>query len=106
MPELTKGRSIAMRLASFTLFLLLAGTVVPAGATSDLDDMCDSPPCTQREIEAYENRASKRMFRVQALRFEARARGDRERANQLDRSFKSKQRRWIAASDALATHSQ
>ena len=90
-----------MRLASFTLFILLAG-VLPAGATSDLDEMCDSPPCTQREIAAYERKAAKRMFRVQALRFEAKARGERERAAQLDRSFKNKQRRWNAARQALA----
>jgi hypothetical protein len=94
-----------MRLASFTLFLLLAG-VLPAGAASDLDEMCDSPPCSQREIEAYEQKAAKRMFRVQALRFEAKARGDRQRATQLDRSFKNKQRRWNAAREALGTHAQ
>ena len=94
-----------MRLASFALFFLLAG-IVPAGATSDLDGMCDSPPCTQRELEAYEQRASKRMFRTQQLRFEARARGERERAAQLDRSFKNKQRRWNAAREALAAQSQ
>ena len=93
-----------MRLASFTLLLLLAG-VLPAGAKSDLDDMCDSPPCTQREIEAYEQRAAKRMFRVQAQRFEAKARGERQRADQLDRSFKNKQRRWNAAREALAAQS-
>jgi hypothetical protein len=89
-----------MRLASFTLLLLLAG-IVPAGATSNHDDMCESPPCTQRELEAYEQKASKRMFRVQAMRFEAKARGERDRAAQLDRSFKNKQRRWIAAREAL-----
>jgi len=94
-----------MRLASLTLLLLLAG-VLPAGAASNLDDMCDSPPCTQREIEAYEHRAAKRMFRVQALRFEAKARGERQRAEQLDRSFKHKQRRWNAAREALAALSQ
>jgi len=94
-----------MRLASFTLFLLLAG-LAPASAASHLDEMCDSPPCTQRELEAYEQRASKRMFRVNAQRFEAKARGDRERAQQLDRSFKNKQRRWNAAREALAALSQ
>ena len=93
-----------MRLASFTLLLLLAG-IAPAGAASDLDEMCDSPPCSQRELEAYEQKASKRMFRVQALRFEAKARGERQRANQLDRSFKNKQRRWLAAREALG-HTQ
>jgi hypothetical protein len=92
-----------MRLASLTLLLLLAG-VLPAGATSDLHEMCDTPPCTPREIAAYERRAARRMFRVQAMRFEAKARGDRQRANQLDRSFKRKQRRWIAAREALASH--
>ena len=104
MPELTEGMSIAMRLAPLMLFLLLAG-IVPAGATGNHDDMCESPPCTQRELEAYEQKAAKRMFRVQALRFEAKARGERERANQLDRSFKNKQRRWNAAREALAAHS-
>jgi hypothetical protein len=93
-----------MRLAAFTLFLLLAG-LTPAGATSDRDEMCDSPPCTQRELEAYEHKAAKRMFRVQALRFEAKARGERDRASQLERSFKNKQRRWNAAREALAAHS-
>ena len=68
--------------------------------------MCETPPCTQREIEAYEKRAAKRMFRTQKLRFEAKARGDRERADQLDRSFKNKQRRWNAAREALAKHSE
>jgi hypothetical protein len=95
-----------MRLAALSLFLLLAG-IAPAGATSDIqNEMCDTPPCTQRELEAYENKAAKRMFRIQAMRFEARARGERDRANQLDRSFKTKQRRWIAAREALAAHGQ
>ena len=95
-----------MRLAALSLFLLLAG-IAPAGAASDVnDEMCATPPCTKRELEAYEQKASKRMFRVQALRFEAKARGERDRANQLDRSFKNKQRRWIAAREALAAQSQ
>jgi hypothetical protein len=95
-----------MRLAALSLLLLLAG-IAPAGATSELQgEMCATPPCTQRELERYEHKAAKRMFRVQAMRFEAKARGERDRANQLDRSFRSKQKRWIAAQQALASQSR
>jgi hypothetical protein len=94
-----------MRLASFTLFLLLAGTL-PAGATSDHDGMCESPPCTKRQIEVYEQKAAKRMFRVNSLRFEAKARGEQDRAVRLDKTFKNKQRRWIAAREAIAEQSE
>jgi hypothetical protein len=63
-----------------------------------------SPPCS-RELQAYEQRALRRTARLQALRFEAKGRGDRQRANQLDRSLRRSQRRWLAAREALASHS-
>jgi hypothetical protein len=91
-----------MRIASLALLTLLAGAL-PAGATLDQSQVCDSPPCSQEEIAAYERRAAQKMLRVQARRFEAR--GDQRRWEQLDRSFRRNQRRWIDAREALDSRS-
>ena len=92
-----------MRFRSIALALALAALAPAAARAAAADEMCDSPPCTQEEIAAYERRVARHLLRTQAQRFEARARGDKDRQARLDRSFKRTQKRWIAAKQALET---
>ena len=82
-------------------FALLLGALAPVPALAGADEMCDAPPCNKEEIAAYERRVVRHMLRTQALRFEARARGDKDRHARLDRSYKRTQARWMAAKEAL-----
>jgi hypothetical protein len=58
--------------------------------------MCDDPPCTKRQIQAYQQRVQKHMLRTQNARFLAIAQGQRKRASRYDRQFKDTQKRWVA----------
>jgi septal ring factor EnvC (AmiA/AmiB activator) len=100
----TRGKETdpTMRFRTITLALLLAGATPFAARALAAEEMCDSPPCTAEEIAAYERRVSRHLLRVQALRFEARARGDKDRHARLDKSVKRTQKRWEAAKQALA----
>ena len=81
---------------------LLIVAVAGSGAAAS-NDMCDDPPCSKAQIQAYEQRVSKHMLRSQQRRFEALARGDTKRRQRLDREFKRTQRRWVDAKQALQT---
>jgi hypothetical protein len=84
-----------------TLGLLIATTVVESAASNK--GMCDDPPCTKRQIQAYERAVSKHMLRTQQARFEALARGEKGRVSRYDRQFKQTQQRWMGAKRALET---
>ena len=80
---------------------LLGPLVAPVGA--DQTGMCDNPPCTRSELEAYEQRVIKHLLRVQQQRFEAQARGEKKSAQRYDREFKRTQDRRAAARRAIET---
>jgi hypothetical protein len=81
--------------------ILIATAAVTHAASADA--MCDDPPCTKRQIQAYQQRVQKHMLRTQNARFMAIANGQRKRAGRYDRQFKDTQKRWIAAGHALET---
>ena len=89
-------------LLTATLAVLAAGPGI-ARASSE---MCDDPPCSKREIQAYERRVAKHVMRTQQARFEAIARGDQKKTARYDREFKRTQKRWNDAKHALATASE
>jgi ribosomal protein S30 len=78
------------------LAALLAATLLPAASFASKpsiqeEAMCNAPPCTRNELQRYERRVIKRMQRANALSSEARARGEKDLADRLHRSF---QRYW------------
>ena len=81
--------------------ILIATAAVTHAASTDA--MCDDPPCTKRQIQAYQQRVQKHMLRTQNARFLAIANGERKRASRYDRQFKDTQKRWVAAGRALET---
>jgi len=87
-------------LLTVTLLLLSSGSGI-AGAGA----ICDDPPCSKRQIQAYERRVGRHMLRMQQARFEAIARGEKKKSNRYDREFQRTQRRWIDAKRELATAS-
>ena len=84
---------------------LVAGVLV-GGASAASTEMCDDPPCTKAQIQAYQQRVSKHLLRAQQERFVAAARGDTKKASRSDKEFKRTQKRWNEASRALQTASQ
>jgi hypothetical protein len=86
-------------LLTAALFLLSTGPGL-AGTSST---MCDDPPCTKHEVQAYERRVGRHMLRTQKARFEASARGEKKKSARYDREFKRTQQRWFEAKRALAT---
>jgi hypothetical protein len=82
--------------------MLLAATAL-TGVAAGGSNMCDDPPCTKRQIQAYERRVSRHMIRMQEARFEAMARGEKKKTNRYDREFKRTQQRWMTAKRALET---
>jgi hypothetical protein len=88
-------------LLTSTLLVLAAG----AGVARAGSEMCENPPCSKREVQAYERRVVKHVLRTQQARFEARARGDDAKAARYEREFQRTQRRWSDAKRALAAAS-
>jgi hypothetical protein len=86
-----------------TIALLLAGLAGVAGAAST--DICDDPPCSKAQIEAYQNRVAKHLLRAQQARFEAMATGKTKKAGRYDKEFKRAQTRFNDAKHALQTAS-
>jgi hypothetical protein len=86
-------------LLTATLLLLSTGPGL-AGAGST---MCDDPPCSKHEVQAYERRVGRHMLRTQQARFEASARGEKKKTARYDREFKRTQQRWFEAKRALAS---
>lgn len=90
-----KGRLVSVKPAS--------DEVLPAAAPSRPDpDAPDSPterverdePADREDLEARQERIEKHLLRVQAERFEAKARGDDEKSvKKLDREFRRTQQR-------------
>ncbi len=91
-----------MRKAFAATLLAAIAAAAPAAAASH-EAMCDDPPCTKAQIQAYERRVSKHMLRAQQARFEAMSRGESKRAGRLDKEFRRTQARWIDAKQAAAT---
>jgi hypothetical protein len=85
----------------FAATLLATIAAAPAAATSQ-EGMCDDPPCSKAQIQAYERRVSRHMLRAQQARFEAMSRGEKKRAGRLDKEFRRTQARWIDAKQAMA----
>jgi len=85
-------------IAAFLVLVAAGGIARASGAPA-----CDDPPCSKREMQAYENRLGKHMLRAQQLRFEAMSRGEPKRQARFDREFKRTQRRWTDAKRALET---
>ena len=85
--------------------LLIVG-VLGGSATAASTDMCDDPPCTKTEIQAYQRRVSKHLMRAQQERFTASARGEAKKAQRYDKEFKRTQKRMNEASHALQTASE
>jgi hypothetical protein len=90
-----------MRTYLVTAMLLAATALV--GVAAGGSNMCDNPPCTKREIQAYEQRVGRHMIRMQNARFEAKARGETKKTGRYDREFKKTQQRWMSAKRALET---
>jgi hypothetical protein len=88
-------------LLTATLLVLAAGSGIARAGT----EMCDDPPCSRRELEAYEKRVVRHVLRTQQARFEAMARGDQKKSARLEREFKRTQQRWSDAKRALANAS-
>jgi hypothetical protein len=88
-----------MRTILLAATLLVVATGPALGGTGP--DMCEDPPCSRREIEAYERRVTRHMLRVQQARFEALARGEKEKTDRYDREYKRTQQRRIEARRAL-----
>ncbi len=89
--------------AYVTMALLLAGLAGPAAAANT--DLCDDPPCSKAQIEAYQRRVAKHLLRAQQARFEANARGETKKAGRYDKEFKRTQTRFNQAKRALETAS-
>jgi hypothetical protein len=87
---------------SHLIAMLLAATAL-TGVAAASSDMCDNPPCSKREIQAYERRVGRHMLRMQRARFEAMARGEKKKTNRYDREFKRTQQRWMSAKRAADT---
>jgi hypothetical protein len=87
-------------LLTVTLLLVSSGPGI-AGARA----ICDDPPCSKRQIQAYERQVARHMMRTQQARFEAMARGEKKKSNRYDREFQRTQKRWMDAKHALATAS-
>lgn len=95
-----------MRGLLVTLFVLALAPSAPAsGDTVDQSRMCDAPPCTRRELEAYERRVIKRMQRANRLSFEARYRGETELADHLRQVYDRNRDRRAAALKAMESTS-
>jgi hypothetical protein len=88
-----------MRLLAATFIASILA--VPFPATAAAEPMCDSPPCTRAEIEAYEARVVRHLLRVQQERFEAHSRGDKKQATRYDREFNRTQDRRAVARRAI-----
>jgi hypothetical protein len=86
-----------MLLAAALSVLAIAPGVARAGS-----EMCADPPCSKKELQAYERQVVKHVLRTQQARFEARARGDDKKVARYEREFKRTQQRWAAAKQALA----
>jgi len=78
----------------------LVATAFGSVAAADMK-MCEQPPCSRHEIEAYEHRVQKHMLRTQQARFEAMARGEHKKSTHYDREFKHTQQRWTDAKRAM-----
>ena len=91
-------RSIQTALVALVLLGPLTGP-----ARADQTGMCDNPPCTRNELEAYEQRVIKHLLRVQQQRFEAKSRGEDKSTKRYDREFKRTQDRRAAARRAIET---
>jgi len=90
-----------MRLLPTFLLALAMWPGHPAVASADQTAMCDVPPCTRAEIEGYERRVIKHLLRVQQMRAEAMARGDKRDAQRFQREFQRTQDRRVVARRAI-----
>ena len=90
--------------------LLLATLAVASPAPAVWGDsehtMCEDPPCTRKELETYEHRASKHSLRVMNLRWEATNRGETKQVDRYQREFDRAEARRQAARRAIAALSE
>jgi hypothetical protein len=86
-----------MRLLVLALAVL---SFVPPVLASSVQ-MCDTPPCSRRELEYYEQRVVRHLLRAQQARFEAKARGDAKQSQRYEREFQRTRERRDAVRKAI-----
>ena len=94
-----------MRSALALLLILALHAATPARAATAKNAgaslACDTPPCTQEELQRYEHRLIKRLQRANMLSAEARFRGETATADRLHRVFERNFERRRAVRQAI-----